>query len=154
MARWFWDPFREIDTLRSEVERVFEDFERWPRPFTRFSFLPGVSARAYPLLNIAEDGDNVYVEALAPGLNPEKLEITVVNDSLRIAGEKPPVREDISPEAFHRSERSAGRFVRTTTLPAPVNSDKVSAEYKNGLLLLTLPKAEEAKPKKIAVSVS
>lgn len=148
-----WDPIRELEALRRQVERAFEDFGTWRRPFTRFAFLPGMSARTYPLMNVAEDKDNVYVEALAPGLNPDTLELSVLGDTLRVAGEKPPITEDVKPEAFHRNERSAGRFVRTLTLPVAVNNDKVSAEYKNGLLLLTLPKAEEAKPKQISVKV-
>ena len=149
-----WDPFRELDLLRRQVERAFEDFGRADRPHTRFSFLPGISARAYPLLNVAEDADNIYVEALAPGIDPKSLEISVQNGTLRIAGEKSPVSEDVKADAFHRNERSAGRFVRTTPLPSAIQSDKVSAAYKNGLLVLTLPKAEEAKPKKIEVEVS
>jgi HSP20 family protein len=153
-----WDPFRGFDrdfeALRREIESVFENAMEGKRPFARFAFLPGAAARAYPLMNVAEDSDNVYVEALAPGLNPDTLEVSVLDNTLRVAGEKPPISEDVKPEAFHRSERSAGRFVRTMALPVGVDAGKVQAEYKNGLLLLTLPKAEEAKPKKIAVSVS
>lgn len=149
-----WDPFRELDALRREVERAFEDFGSWRHPYSRTSFLPGISARNYPLLNIAEDKDNVYIEALAPGLNPDSLEVSVLRDTLRIAGEKAAITSDIKPEAFHRKERGAGRFVRTVSLPVEVNGDKVTAEYKNGLLLLTLPKHEAAKPKQITVSVN
>ncbi len=153
MAIWSWDPLDEVEALRRQVERAFEGFGRWDRPYTRFAFLPGASARTYPLLNIGEDHDNIYVEALAPGLNPDTLEISVLDNTLRIAGEKPPISEDIRPEAFHRNERSAGKFVRTTALPVAVDSAKVAAEYKSGLLRLTLPKAEEAKPKQIEVKV-
>ncbi len=153
MAWRSWDPFREVEALRREVERAFEDFGSWRWPFSWVSFLPGTAARRYPLLNLNEDEDNVYVEALAPGVDPESLDVSIVGDQLRIAGEKPPIKPEIKAEAFHRNERSAGRFVRTTTLPVAVDADKVSAEYKNGLLLLTLPKAEEAKPKQIAVKV-
>ena len=149
-----WDPFREIETLRSQVERAFDEWgtgRGWP--FSRTAFLPGISARTYPLLNVSEDKDNVYIEALAPGLNPESLEVTVHQDILRLGGEKPPINPEVKPEAFHRNERSAGRFVRSLRLPVPVDNNQVKAEYKNGLLLITLPKAEEAKPKEITVSV-
>ena len=146
-------PFRELDALRREIERAFDDYGTWRRPFSRTSFLPGASARAYPLLNVAEDKDAIYVEALAPGIEPDSLEITVHDGQLRIAGEKPAIK-DIKAEAYHRSERSAGKFVRTTALPTAVDSAKVTAQYKNGLLLITLPKAEEAKPKQISVNVS
>ena len=153
MALRTWDPFRELDALRRQVERAFDDYGTWAWPFSRTSFLPGMSARNYPLINVSEDQDNVYVEALAPGLDPESLEISVLRDSLRIAGEKSSISPDVKREAFHRNERSAGKFVRTVTVPTLVNGDKVTAKYSNGLLLITLPKVEEAKPKQIKVSV-
>ncbi len=151
-----WNPWQELEALRREVERAFEGFTPSSRtwPFSRVSFLPGVAARAYPLVNMSEDKENVYVEALAPGIDPKTIEISVVRDTLRIAGEKQALSSDVKPEAFHRNERSAGKFVRTMTLPVEVNSDKVAAEYKNGLLLVTLPKAEAAKPKQITVKVN
>jgi HSP20 family protein len=150
-----WNPIEELDALRREVERAFENYgvERWPRPFSRIAFLPGLSARAYPLLNLSEDRDNIYVEALAPGVDPETLDIAVVKDTLRIAGEKKPLSEEVKMEAFHRNERSAGKFARTVTLGTAVDPNKVAADYRNGLLLITLPKAEAAKPKQITVSV-
>jgi len=157
MAWRSWEPLREIEALRREVERAFEDFGSfgtWRLPFSWVSFLPGTAARRYPLLNLSEDEANVYVEALAPGLDHESIDVSIVGGQLRIAGEKPSIKPEIKAEAFHRNERSAGRFVRTTTLPVEVDAGKVSAEYKNGLLLLTLPKAEQAKPKQIAVKVS
>lgn len=149
-----WDPFRELDALRREVERAFEDFGSRPGNNWRSAFLPGVSARRYPLLNVNEDNDNLYVEALAPGLDPDSIEVTVQRDTLRLAGQKTPINPDIRREQFHRSERGSGRFVRTLTLPADVDGDKVHAEYKNGLLTLTLPKHETAKPRQIEVAVS
>lgn len=153
MALMTWDPLRELDVLRREFERLFSEISgnggrSWPA-----AFLPGRSARAYPLVNIREDRDNLYIEALAPGLDPGTLEITVVRDTLRMQGEKQPIADTVKPEAFHRSERSAGRFVRTMTLPSEVDGDRVSAEYKNGILRVTLPKTEKAKPKQIAIDV-
>jgi HSP20 family protein len=147
-----WTGFNGLDSLRQEIERAFDDYDVWRLPFSRTSFLPGVSARNYPMLNMAEDSDAVYVEALAPGLDPKSLEVSVHDGKLRIAGEKPAV-QDIKAEEYHRNERNAGKFVRTTTLPSAVNADKVSAVYKNGLLLITLPKAEEAKPRQIDVKI-
>ncbi len=154
MRRW-WDPIRELEQIKREMDDLFRTFSEdvWDIPLFRFSFLPGVSARTYPLVNLAEDKDNVYVEALAPGIDPESLEVTVLNNTVRIAGEKPAIK-DVKPEAFHRNERGAGKFIRTITLPVEVDADKVKAEYKNGILLLTLPKAESAKPKQIAITVN
>jgi HSP20 family protein len=156
MAFTTWNPFRELEALRREVERAFESFgfEQWTGPFRRTAFLPGVAPRTYPLVNVSEDRDNVYVEALAPGLDTGTLEVLVLRDTLRITGEKQALAPDINPDAYHRSERSAGKFVRTVTLPVEVDGDKVKAQYENGLLLITLPKAEVAKPKQIAIQVS
>lgn len=151
-----WTIFDELDGLRREVERAFERqaTDRWRWPFSRISFVPGLAARAYPLVNLSEDAENLYVEALAPGVDPESLEITVQQDVLRIAGEKQPISEEIKIEAWHRNERNAGKFVRTIALNSPVEAEKVTADYTNGLLLVTLPKAEAAKPKQIAVNVA
>ena len=154
MRRW-WNTIQELELLRREMDDLFHVLdEGWlDMPSLEYSFLPGVSAQTYPLVNIAEDKENVYVEALAPGINPETLEVSVLNNTVKIAGEKSAVK-DVKPEAFHRNERGAGRFIRTLSLPVEVNADKVKAEYKDGVLLLTLPKAESAKPKQIAISVS
>jgi HSP20 family protein len=149
------DTIRELQALRREVERALEDFSlgEWTFPFSRVSFLPGLAGFAYPLMNIREDDNNIYVEALAPGLDKDNIEISVMGDSLRIAGEKLPVRGDIQPGAYHRNERSAAKFVRTIDLNTDVDRDKVSAEYKNGILLVTLPKTERSRAKQITVKV-
>jgi HSP20 family protein len=156
MVTYTWNPFRELDSLRHEVERAFEEFgsENWPWPRSKARFLPGRSARTYPLVNVSDDKEALYVEALAPGVNPESLDITVHRNALRIAGEKPALATDIKPEAFHRSERGAGKFVRIVELPAEVDRDRITADYKNGIVLIKLPKAEAAKPKQISVHVN
>jgi HSP20 family protein len=145
--------FNELDTLRREVEKAIETggLSRWSRPFSRISFLPGNQARNYPLVRLSEDSDNLYIEALAPGINPDNLEMSVLRDQLQISGEKQPVKDSVKPEDFHRNERATGKFVRTVHLPTEVNGDKVKADYKNGILSLKLPKAEQAKPKQISV---
>ncbi len=154
MTTFFWEPLQGLEAIRREMDQLLQQYDTPRGRIARSAFLPGVSARTYPLTNISEDKDNVYVEALAPGLNPETIEVTVLRDQLRIAGEKTAINPDIKAEAFHRSERGAGRFTRVIALPTEVDGDKVKAEYKNGLLLLTLPKHAEAKPKQIAVKVS
>lgn len=154
MMRRNREPFRELDTLRRQIERAFEDYSTWDSPLFRTAFLPGQSARTYPMLNVTEDKDHIYVEALAPGLDPKSIEVSVQQGQLRIAGEKPAITADVKPEAYHRCERGAGSFIRSLSLPTEVNADRVKAEYRNGLLLLTLPKAEQAKPKQIAVNVA
>lgn len=149
----FNDPFRELELVRREVDRAFQ-YAGLDRAMLRNAFLPGRAARAYPLVNVSESADAVVVEALAPGLNPDSLEITVKGDTITLAGEKPAVGADVKPENFHRSERASARFVRTLQLPAEVCDTGVTAEYRSGVLVVTLPKAESAKPRKIAVNVA
>ncbi len=148
-----WDPFAEMDALRRQIDRAFDE-TGFAVPFSRVAFLPGKSPRRYPLIDLYEDKDHLYVEALAPGIEPKSLNLTVVRNNLTISGEKSQKPGNIKPEAFHRNERASGKFVRTVELPVEVNEENVKAEYKNGLLLVSLPKAEKAKPKQITVSVT
>ena len=105
------------------------------------------------MINLLEDKDKVYVEALTPGVDPQSLNLSVMQNRLILSGEKsrPPI--DIKPEAFHRNERASGKFVRTVDLPVEVDEGSIQAEYKNGLLMVALPKAEKARPKQINVKV-
>lgn len=151
---WWDDMFHEMESLRRDLMRAFDETPVRRRPYSRASFLPGLRARSYPLLNISEDEDKIYVEGLAPGVEPESLNVTFANNQLTIAGEKRPLGEGIKPEAYHRSERAAGRFVRTLSLPVQVEVDKVKADYRNGLILIELPKSETAKTRQIEISVS
>ncbi|MGC8666629.1 MAG: Hsp20/alpha crystallin family protein [Chthonomonadales bacterium] len=151
-----WDPFHEVDERLRELERLLSATTGTTAPreaWRRSSFLPGRSARTYPLINLADDRDNLYVEALAPGLDPQSLEVTAVRNTLTISGQKPSPG-NVPQEAFHRCERAAGKFVRTIELPVEVDSARISAKYADGLLLITIPKAEEAKPRQIKVTVS
>ncbi|MBX5492676.1 MAG: Hsp20/alpha crystallin family protein [Chloroflexi bacterium] len=145
------DPLREIEALRREIDRAFSELGLGPASHPwRLAFLPGRAARQYPLVNLHDDGQNFYVEALAPGVDPEGFEISVLGNTLTLAGEKRRL-PDVPPERIHRSERAAGRFVRTIELPAEIDASKVSAEYKHGLLIITLPRAETARPRRVAV---
>ena len=148
--------FDELNRMRREMDRILgsERSPRWGFPFSRVSFLPGRAARSYPLMNISEDADYIYVDALAPGIDPESLDISITGDQLTISGEKRALPEDISAELIHRNERASGRFLRSVTLSSDVVSKGIDATYKDGLLNVRLPKAEEAKPKKIQVSVN
>jgi HSP20 family protein len=149
-----WDPFREMEALRREIDRAFANAQvGGTNGGGRVAFLPGRSARTYPFVNLTEDRDNFYVEALAPGVDPQSLDLSVVRNTLTLSGEKTGPR-DVPAEAYHRSERAAGKFVRTVELPTEVDHEKVKAQYTNGLLLITLPKAEIAKPRQVQVAVS
>ena len=145
-----WNLFNEIDSLHREIDRLFEGFGGYGRGPFRSTFLPGRAARRYPMVNIHEDPERVTVEALAPGLDVDSLELSVKGDTLTITGEKRPLSE-VKPEAYHRNERATGRFVRTLQLAAVVDDAKAEAHYENGLLTIYLPKAEQAKPRKITV---
>ncbi len=150
-----WDIFRELEEMGRSLSRAVEhgSFPRSFAPAFRYSFLPGNAARTYPLINLSEDKENVYIEALMPGIDPDSLEVTTVRDQLTIAGEKP-VLKDVAAEDYHRNERAAGRFTRSFSLPAEVDQDKASAQYENGILRLSLPKSEKAKPKQIAINMN
>lgn len=108
---------------------------------------PGL-AGTFPPVNVREDRDQLYVEAELPGLNQDDLEVLVEGDQLTLRGERKPAADE---GRWHRQERGFGRFQRTFTLPVAVDADKVEARLEHGVLFLTLPKSEAAKPRKIAV---
>lgn len=145
-----WDTFSELERLRREMDRVFQGAAGGlPRAL---SFLPGAAARQYPRVNLAEAGESYLLEALAPGVDPASLEVTVKGDTLTISGEKK-APEGVRAEAFHRTERSAGRFTRSVELPGEIDADKVKAAYADGIIQITLPKAEKARPKRVEIAV-
>jgi HSP20 family protein len=146
-----WRTLPELDQLRREVDRVFDGYwPSWGR--LRSAFLPGQSMRSYPLVNVYEDENAVHVEALAPGLDTEELKVSVQGNVLTLSGEKKPL-PGVKAEQYHRNERATGKFVRTFSLNTEVDADNVNASYANGILTVTLPKHEKAKPKEVAVSV-
>ncbi len=149
-----WNPFVDMDQLRRDIDRAFEGFASAEGPSHRVAFLPGRGPRRYPLMNLFEDKENLYIEALTPGVNPDSFNVTIMQNRLTLSGEKSRISTDVNPEAFHRTERSSGKFVRTFDLPVEINEERMQAEYKNGLLLITLPKAEKAKPRQVSVKVA
>ena len=152
MFFWTLNLMNEMERMRRELDRIVGSSET--PPYSRFSFLPATAARIYPLINIAEDGDNYYVDALAPGVDPDSLEISIAENQLSISGEKKSLPAGIKPEAFHRNERATGRFLRTAMLTADVDTDKITADYSDGILKITLPKTQTVRTKKIKVNVS
>jgi HSP20 family protein len=137
------DPFRELEQFRRQMDRLWEEsFGREPL----FRWPAGV----YPLVNISEDQDHLYVRAELPGVNPEDLEITLENNNLILRGERKIPQEEKKVD-YHRREREAGSFRRVVRLPERVDTDKVEATCKDGVLTITLTKPEEIKPKQITV---
>ncbi len=155
MSLFSVDLLGDMERMRREIDRILGDdrVSAWTLPFSRISFLPGRASRSYPLMNISEDDENIYVDALAPGVGPDTLNVSVAGDQLVISGEKRPLPENIKPEFIHRSERSAGQFARSLSLSVRVESEKIKANYRDGVLRVILPKAEAARPKQIAVRV-
>ena len=148
-----WNPFEDLETLRREIDRAFDGYGLRHEPSQQVAFLPGRGPRHYPMINLLEDKDHIYIEALTPGVDPQSLNVSVMQNRLSLSGEKSRIPADVKAEAFHRSERASGKFIRTIDLPVDVNDGDVQAEYKNGLLLVTLPKAEKARPKQINVTI-
>ena len=135
-----WSPFRQMSVLSDELDRLFN--------------LPlnGKANSWLPPLDLYEDGDHLVLKAELPGMKKEDIDISLHGDVFTLSGERK--EEEVYDKAeTHRSERFLGRFERTLALPYVVNSANVQASYKNGVLTVTLPKAEEAKAKQIEVKV-
>jgi len=152
-----WYPF---ETLGREVDRLFEDFDGWRRPFRRsmFDFAPfgrTAAATAAPAVDITEKDGNYEITAELPGINEKDIEVTLSNGGLAICGEKKEQKEE-KRNGYHLSERRYGAFERFFAVPDGVDADKVSAVFKNGVLTITLPKTAEAQKyeKKIAIKTS
>lgn len=138
-----WDPFRDLAGLQDRMNRLFSD------TLTRTGGEDGAGAWLPPV-DIYEDGESLVLQAEVPGVRKEDLDIRVENNVLTLSGERKQEKETTE-EQYHRVERSYGRFVRSFTLPVGIDTEKTKAEVHDGLLTLTLPKAEEAKPKRIKV---
>lgn len=106
-----------------------------------------------PPLDVSETDENIIVKAEVPGIEPKDIDISISGDNLTIKGEKKGEKEEKG-KNYHFVERSYGSFSRTIALPAPVKFEQVKAEYKKGILEITLPKSEKSKVKKIPVKVS
>jgi HSP20 family protein len=137
-----------LNTLREEIDRLFES----PLADLTTSNQQLLSGWL-PAVDIHEDNDNFYVHAELPGMNKDEIDISLHGDTLTISGERKP---DERYESFEnlRSERFLGRFQRTFSLLTQVQADKVKATYTDGILTITLPKAEGSKPKQIEVKAS
>lgn len=135
--------------LQNEVDRLFSGFMSHPS-VARTANL--VSGRSFPALNVWETEHEYLVEAEVPGLASEAIDIAVVGNELTLKGERPTVESEGVTQL--RRERATGEFSRTVTLPLEIDAEKVSARLENGVLMLTLPKAPSAKPRKIQVNAS
>lgn len=144
MAMIRWEPFREMMSLRNAMDRLFED--SFVRPWR---FWPDLE-RGELSLDMYQTANDVVVKAALPGVKPEEVDISITGDTLTIKGEHKEEQEVKQADYFHR-EHCYGSFSRSLTIPVKVKSDKAEAIFENGILTLTLPKAEEVKPKQIKV---
>jgi len=142
-----WNPFRQLSTLRDDLDRFFDNPLAGLGEFTQ-PFLSGWM----PAMDLYEDKDNFVLKAELPGMKKEDIEISLHEGVLTVSGERKSEEQHKDAETY-RSERFFGRFHRTMSLPKPVVGDKVAANYKDGILTMTLPKAEEAKPKQIHINM-
>ncbi len=142
-----WFGFGRLNDLREEIDRLFE------APLSELSRSSQLLSGWTPALDIHEDKDNVYVRAELPGMKKEDIEVSLHDGMLSISGERKSEQTHKDAEVY-RAERFFGRFQRSVSLPTTVDANKVSAHYQDGILTITLAKAEEAKPKHIDVNVS
>jgi HSP20 family protein len=147
MAITRWDPFRELNLLNHRLSRVFADAHRaGDDVMTTGAWLPPVDI-------FANGQHELVIKAELPGLERNEIALTIENSTLTLKGEKKSA-SDVRDEQYHRIERTYGSFSRTFALPPTVDSTKVAAEFKNGVLTIRLPLREEAKPKQIKVDVA
>ena len=146
MAIVRWSPFRDLVGLQDEMNRLFDTFSKGN---DTQNLLEGTWA---PAVDIYETPNELVVKADLPDLKLEDIDVRVENQTLTIKGERR-FEEDAAEKGYHRIERSYGSFVRNFAVPSTVDTEKVSADYKNGVLTITLPKKEAAKPKQVKVEV-
>jgi HSP20 family protein len=143
-----WHPFNEVATLQQRMNRVFDDMwgpnRRPDEDYVAGSWIPAVDVR--------EAKDSLQISAELPGLDPKDVEVTVEAGVLTLKGSRS-FEKATEGETYHRVERAYGAFERSFTLPSNVAPDKINAVYRQGVLHLSLPKREEAKPKSISIKV-
>jgi len=141
-----WDPFKELSTLRDQIDRLFDSF------FGRVPSIIEKETAWVPAINLEETDDSYVVQAELPGLKKNEIKVSITEDSVTISGERKIEKEEKG-KTFHRVEMSYGKFQRTLSLPGEIMPDKAKASYKDGILTIKLPKSEKAKVKEIEVEI-
>jgi len=142
-----WPSFGRLSDLRDEIDRLFEP------PLTGLARPSHLLSGWTPALDVYEEKDHFTVKAELPGMKKEDIEVSFHDGGLNISGERKSETKHDDTEVY-RAERFFGRFHRTVTLPTSIAADKIKASYKDGVLTVTLPKTEDARPKHIDVSVN
>lgn len=149
MAIVRWDPFRDVMTLQERMNRLFDQ----TLSRTRTDDDEGLTASMWsPAVDIFETSDSIVMKAELPGVNRDNIDIQVQDNTLMLKGERKFERE-VKEENYLRIERSYGAFQRAFNLPAVVRQDKIKAVFKDGVLEVTMPKADEAKPTQVKIDV-
>jgi len=141
-----WPSFGRLSNLRQEIDRLFD------APLSELARASHFLSGTTPSLDVYEEKDSFVVKAELPGMKKEDIDVSLHDGALSISGERKGEEKQENAEIY-RSERFFGRFQRTVALPAAVDAGKITAQYKDGVLTVTLPKVEEAKPKQIDVQV-
>ncbi|MFY9908420.1 MAG: Hsp20/alpha crystallin family protein [Candidatus Sulfotelmatobacter sp.] len=145
------EPFRELTSLRRQMNSLFENFFD-KTPLTLFDENLGPWEYGPPV-DIYEDGQKLTFKVEVPGIDEKDVKVEIENDMLTVRGERR-LEKDIKEENFHRMERHYGAFSRSFTLPSTVDPDKIDANYAHGVLTIQLAKRAEARPKQIKVNVT
>jgi HSP20 family protein len=143
MALVRWDPTRELDSLQSEFNRLFDSFVGNGRSEVR-------ARRWVPAVDLVETDESLVLRADLPGLDKDDVTIEVKDDVLTLSGERRGEHEEKA-EGYYRVERAFGRFSRSLTLPQGVEPDSIDAEFTDGVLEIRIPKPEERKPHRVAI---
>jgi HSP20 family protein len=152
MAIVRWEPFRDLMGLQERMNRLFdESFRGIGRGGADDDWALGGSWA--PAVDIYHQDSNIVLKAEVPGMDPKDVDIRVENNVLTLRGERK-FDESVKKENYHRVERTYGSFTRSFTLPNVVDTSNIKAEYKDGVLRVTLPTKEEAKPRQISISVT
>ena len=136
-----WDPFGEMSSFRRAMDRVFDDFGRGWRS--------GEAELTFPV-DLSETENEVVVKAVLPGIKPEDVDISVSEGVLTVKGESK-FEQKTEKENYYRQEIRYGSFHRSIPLPSRVNHEQADADFNDGVLTVTLPKAEEVRPKQIKI---
>lgn len=147
MAVVKWDPFRDLLSIQDRMNKLFE------QTLSRSRAEEGIAPSTWtPAVDIYETPEAIVLQADLPGLRREDIDIQIQDNTLALRGERR-FAKDVREENYLRIERAYGAFQRSFTLPATIQQENIRAVFRDGILELTLPKAEEAKPKKIAIEV-
>jgi len=150
MAIVRFEPFRELMSLQDRMNRLFGESYRAQQTGEDDWALGGTWA---PAVDIYEQDNNIVIKAELPGVDPKDVDVRLENNVLTIKGERK-LDNEVKKENYHRVERAYGMFTRSFTLPSVVDPNGIKAEFKDGVLRITLPKREESKPKQIQIQAA